>query len=218
MLADASNFVQPVDNTFIFIVVICVFFLVLITALMITFVIKYNSKRNKKARNIEGSLVLEITWTVIPAILVVFMFYYGWVGYKQMNDSPKDDMVVNVYAQMWSWSYKYQDGIQTDTLFCEVNKPVKVLLNSKDVDHSFYVPAFRIKKDVIPGRINTAWFLPTRVGNYDVLCAEYCGLRHSYMYSTVVVLTGEQYKAWHNKQVINAGTAADTLSKNKSSL
>jgi len=218
MLADASNFVQPVDNTFIFIVAICIFFLVLITVLMITFVIKYNSKRNKKAKNIEGNIALEITWTVIPTILVMFMFYFGWVGYKQMNDIPKDARVVNVYAQMWSWSYKYDDGIQTDTLFCEVNKPVKVNLYSKDVDHSFYVPAFRIKKDVIPGRVNTAWFLPTRIGNYDVLCAEYCGLRHSYMYSTVVVLSRDQYDAWHNSQPQITGQAVDTTLVNKGSL
>jgi cytochrome c oxidase subunit II len=218
MLADASNFVQPVDNTFIFIVVICVFFLVLITALMITFVIKYSSKKNKKAVNIEGSMPLEITWTLIPMILVVFMFYYGWIGYKQMNDVPKDAMVVDVYAQMWSWSYKYPGGIQTDTLFCPVNKPVKVLLYSKDVDHSFYVPAFRIKKDVIPTRTNSAWFLPTRVGNYDVLCAEYCGLRHSYMYSTVAVLTQGDYNNWLEKKKQNVSQSADTLSSNKKNL
>ncbi|MCL5028802.1 MAG: cytochrome c oxidase subunit II [Bacteroidetes bacterium] len=196
MFADASNFVLPVDNTFIFIVIICVFFLVLITGMMITFVIKYNSKKNKKAKNIHGSVPLEITWTVIPTILVMVMFYFGWTGYKSMTDAPKDSMAVDVYAQMWSWSYKYANGVESDTLFVPLNKPVKVLLHSRDVDHSFYVPAFRIKKDVIPNRTNTEWFLPTRVGSYDVLCAEYCGLRHSYMYSTVVVLPEDQYNKW----------------------
>ena len=212
MLADASNFVQPVDNTFIFIVVICVFFLVLITALMVTFVIKYNSKKNQKAKNIEGNIPLEITWTVIPTVLVVFMFYFGWTGYRQMNDVPKGAMEVNVYAQMWTWSYKYPDGFLTDTLFCPVNKPVKVFLYSKDVDHSFYVPAFRVKKDVIPNRVNTAWFLPTRVGSYDVLCAEYCGLRHSYMYSAVVVLPQEQFDIWLAKQKLKGSQSADSTS------
>ena len=214
MLADASNFVQPVDNTFIFIVAVCVFFLVLITTLLITFVIKYNSNKNKRAKNIEGNIPLEITWTVIPLLLVMVMFYLGWTGYKQMTDIPKDAMAIDVYAQMWSWSYKYPDGFMTDTLFCPVNKPVKVLLHSKDVDHSFYVPAFRVKKDVIPGRVNTAWFLPTRVGNYDVFCAEYCGLRHSYMYSKVVVLPQDQYDSWLSRQKNKATQPADTSSTN----
>ena len=119
---------------------------------------------------------------------------------------------------MWSWSYKYPDGFMTDTLFCPVNKPVKVLLHSKDVDHSFYVPAFRVKKDVIPGRINTAWFLPTRVGSYDVFCAEYCGLRHSYMYSAVVVLTQDQYDSWLIRQKSKASQPADTSSTNNKKL
>jgi cytochrome c oxidase subunit 2 len=218
MLADASNFVQPVDNTFIFIVVVCVFFLLLITTIMITFVIKYNSKKNKKAKNIEGSIPLEITWTVIPTLLVLVMFYFGWTGYRQMTDVPKNAIVINVYAQMWSWSYKYPDGFQTDTLFCPLNKPLKVLLYSKDVDHSFFVPAFRIKKDVITGRVNTAWFLPTRVGSYDVFCAEYCGLRHSYMYSTVVVLPEEQYNNWLAKKKQNINQVTNTSSINKKNL
>ena len=214
MLADASNFVQQVDNTFIFIVAVCVFFLVLITTLLITFVIKYNSKKNKKAKNIEGNVPLEITWTVIPLLLVMLMFYLGWTGYKQMTDIPKDAMPVDVYAQMWSWSYKYPGGFMADTLFCPVNKPVKVLLHSKDVDHSFYVPAFRVKKDVIPGRVNTAWFLPTRIGSYDVFCAEYCGLRHSYMYSKVVVLPQDQYDSWLARQKNKSSQPADTSSTN----
>jgi cytochrome c oxidase subunit 2 len=218
MLADASNFVQPVDNTFIFIIVVCVFFLLLITTLMITFVIKYNSKKNKKAKNIEGSIPLEITWTVIPLILVVIMFYFGWTGYKQMNDIPKNSMVVDVYAQMWSWSFKYPDGFQTDTLYCALNKPVKLQLHSKDVDHSFYVPAFRIKKDIIPGRINTTWFLPTRVGSYEVYCAEYCGLMHSYMLSTVVVLPEEQFNNWLMKKKHSVNQATDSSSTDKTNL
>ena len=207
MFADASNFVQSVDSTFIFIVAVCVFFLVLITVMMITFVIKYNSKRNKKAQNIHGSIPLEITWTLIPTILVMFMFWLGWTGYKQMVDVPKDAMVVDVYAQMWNWSYKYSNGVESDTLFVPINKPVKVLLHSRDVDHSFYVPAFRIKRDVIPNRVNDAWFQATRLGSYDVLCAEYCGLRHSYMYSTVVVLPLDDYNNWMKQKQSNAADA-----------
>jgi cytochrome c oxidase subunit 2 len=200
MIAAASNFVQSVDNTFIFIVAVCVFFLVLITGLMLFFAYKYNSKRNKKAVNIHGSIPLEITWTVVPTILVLIMFWLGWTGYKQMTDAPKDSMVVDVYAQMWSWSYKYPNGVETDTLYVPLDKPIKVRLHSRDVDHSFYVPAFRVKKDVIPNRTNTAWFQPTQLGTYDVFCAEYCGLRHSYMYSAVVVMPEDSFVTWYKKQ------------------
>lgn len=219
ILADASNFVQSVDSVFVFIVAVCVFFLVLITLLMITFVIKYNSKRNKKAVNIHGSVPLEITWTVVPTLLVMVMFWMGWVGYKQMSEAPKDSMIVDVYAQMWAWSYSYSNGVKSDTLFVPLNKPVKVLLHSRDVDHSFYVPAFRIKKDVLPNRTNDAWFLPTRAGSYEVLCAEYCGLRHSYMYSTVVVLPDREYSAWMKEQIKtqsrqDAGIDTSSASKN----
>lgn len=213
MLADASNFVQPVDNTFIIIVSICTFFLLLITALMVTFVIKYNSKRNKKAKNIRGSMPLEITWTVVPVLIVLYMFYLGWTGYSEEVHAPKNAMVVNVYGQMWRWSYKYANGVEADTLYVPLNQPVKLLLHSRDVDHSFYIPAFRIKKDVIPGRTNWQWFIPTRTGTFQVFCALYCGLDHSYMYSAVVVLPKDQYEKWMAKQLANdSDTAADTTS------
>lgn len=213
MFADASNFVGQVDSTFIFIVAICVFFLILITAMMITFVIKYNIKKNKKAVNIHGSVLLEITWTVVPTLLVLVMFWMGWTGYKSMTEAPKNAMVIDVFAQMWNWSYKYSNGVETDTLFVPLNEPVKVILHSRDVDHSFYVPAFRIKKDVIPGRTNTEWFLPTKVGSYDVFCAEYCGLRHSYMYSTIVVLPEKQYNDWMSIQMKRQNILAYNFSK-----
>ncbi len=215
MIADASNFVQSVDSTFIFIVSVCVFFLVLITVLMITFVIKYNRKRNKKAVNIHGSVPLEITWTVVPTLLVLVMFWLGWTGYLQMVDAPKNSMIVDVYAQMWRWSYKYANGVETDTLYVPLDQPVKVMLHSRDVDHSFYVPAFKMKKDVIPGRVNTAWFNPERLGTYEVMCAEYCGLRHSYMYSAVVVMPKEKYKTWMAEQVQKHSSDTDSTKSTK---
>jgi len=215
MFADASSFVQSVDSTFIFIVSVCVFFLALITTMMIIFVIKYNRKRNKKAVNIHGSVPLEITWTVIPTILVIIMFYFGWEGYELMTNAPANSMVIKVTAQMWSWKFEYPNGVKTDTLYVPVNKPVKVLLHSQDVDHSFYVPAFKFKKDVIPSRTNTAWFLPEKLGTFDVFCAEYCGLRHSYMYSAVVVMPQADFKKWldaqEEKQKDNDTTSAANL-------
>lgn len=201
MIAEASNFVHSVNGTFFFIVAVCVFFLVLITGLMLFFVFKYNAKKNKKAKNIHGNMPLEVLWTVVPTILVLIMFWLGWTGYKAMRDAPKDSMVVDVYAQMWNWSFKYPNGVTTDTLYVPLDKPIKVMLHSRDVDHSFYVPAFRVKEDVIPSRHNSAWFKPERIGTFDVFCAEYCGLRHSYMYSAVVVMKPDKFNSWMQKQV-----------------
>ncbi len=196
MIAEASNFVGSVDTAFIFIVAICVFFLVLITGLMITFVIKYSRKRNPIATNIHGSVPLEVTWTLIPTILVLIMFWFGWTGYKQMTDVPKDAMVVDVTGQMWKWSFKYENGVETDTLFVPLNKPVRLNLHSKDVNHSFYVPAFKVKKDVIPNRNNHMWFKPEEIGSFNVFCAEYCGLRHSYMLTKVIVMPKNDFDIW----------------------
>jgi cytochrome c oxidase subunit II len=222
MIADASNFVGIVDQAFFIIVAICVFFLVLITTLMIVFVVKYSRKKNPKATNIHGSTALEITWTLIPTLIVLVMFWLGWTGYIQMATPPKDTMVVDVYAQMWKWSFKYANGKEADSLYLPLNKPVLFNLHSKDVDHSFYIPDFKIKKDVIPNRTNQVWFKPERTGVYDIFCAEYCGVRHSYMYSKVIVMPMNDFLSWANKgvqvsdpkEVLTGGTRKVTGGKN----
>lgn len=196
MIIAQSEFVKSVDFAFFFIIAVSVFFLVLITGLMIYFVIKYSRKKNPKATNIHGNVPLEILWTVVPTILVLFMFYFGWIGYEQMSKIPDDSMVVTVTAQMWKWTFKYENGKTADTLFVPVNKPVKVVLNSLDVNHSFYIPAFRIKKDVLPGKENKSWFEATETGSYPIFCAEYCGLNHSYMKTEVVVLSENNFNNW----------------------
>ena len=164
MFDDVSNFVNSVDGTFLFTLIVSVFFLVLITFLMIFFVIKYNRKRNPKGTNIHGNMGLEIAWTGIPTILVLIMFWYGWQGYMEMVNVPEDAMPVKVTAQMWNWSFQYEDGKTTDTLYVPVNKPIKLILNSNDVNHSFFIPAFRVKKDVFPNRERVTWFIAEETG------------------------------------------------------
>lgn len=200
MFSGASNFVSSTDTTFFFIVAVSVFFLVVITVSMIYFVIRYSRKRNPRAKNIHGNIPLEITWTVIPTILVLIMFWMGWAGYKQLANAPADAMNVDVTAQMWKWTFTYPNGITSDTLYVPVNKPVKVLLHSRDVNHSFFVPAFRVKKDVIPNRNNSAWFMADKEGTFDIFCAEYCGLNHSHMLSKVVVMPQNSFTEWLNKK------------------
>ena len=208
-MSGASNFVESVDTAFWVVTVISVFFLVLITFLMVFFVVKYNKKRNPKATNIHGNVPLEVAWTVIPTLLVLVMFWYGWVAYKQMADAPEDSMIVDVTAQMWKWSFKYQNGVQADTLYVPLKKDVKLNLHSLDVNHAFFVPAFRLKKDVIPNRNNHAWFNAEEPGSYTITCAEYCGLNHSNMYSEVVVLPEDEFNSW-----LSSHAKTDSLNQN----
>jgi cytochrome c oxidase subunit 2 len=207
---EASSFVNETNTTFLIVVSICVFFLLLITVLMVVFVIKYNRKRNKRAVNIHGSTLLEITWTVIPTLIVLVMFWLGWVGYKDLSTPPKGSMVVDITAQMWKWSFKYANGVQADSLYVPLNRNVEVRLHSIDVDHSFYVPAFRMKKDCIPSRTNIGWFRAEKLGTYQVFCAEYCGLNHSYMYSKVIVLTEDDFNKWLAEKAKGSGGATKT--------
>jgi len=200
MFDGASNFAHSVDSVFLFTLIVSVFFLVLITLLMIFFVIKYSRKRNPKATNIEGHVGLEILWTAIPTVLVLIMFWYGWIGYKEMEDIPDDALTVDVTAMMWNWKFKYDNGRETDSLYVPVNTPVVLNLRSSDVNHAFYIPAFRIKKDVYPGQDRKIWFEAINEGAYDIACAEYCGLQHSYMYSKIFVLSENDFNKWMNQE------------------
>lgn len=195
-MSGASNFVQGVDTAFIVILGFSVFFLVAITFTMIYFVIRYRRKKHPKAEQIKGNNTLEIIWTVIPTILVLVMFYFGWTGYRPMRNVPSDAIPLKAIGQMWQWSFEYPNGKKSPELYVPINKPVKLSLISRDVIHSLYIPAFRIKEDVVPGGHNYMWFKAQELGDYDIFCAEYCGDRHSYMLSKVHVLPEADYNDW----------------------
>ncbi len=213
MIPKASSYASTVDFVFFYIVGISVVFLVAITFLMVYFIFKYRRSKNIPPANIEGHTLLEVTWTVIPTILVLSMFYYGWYGFKEMWRVPKDAAVVKVTARMWSWLFEYENGKQSDVLKLPVNKPVKLELESLDVLHSFYVAAFRVKEDVVPGMNNYISFTPTMVGTYDAQCAEYCGMRHSYMMANVEVMPEGKFQEWYvgNGLVAKADVGAELL-------
>jgi cytochrome c oxidase subunit II len=208
MFSGASNFVNSVDKTTMFIFLVAMFFLVGITITMLYFVYRYNKKRSPKSEFIEGNVSLEIIWTVIPVILVFIMFSYGWNGWKNMKNPPKDAFKIESTARMWSWSFKYPNGKITDTLFVPLNKAVNINLVSTDVIHSMYIPAFRIKQDIVPGNTNFLWFIAEKQGTYNLFCAEYCGLRHAYMTSSVVVMPQPEFDKWYKdtSQVVAVST------------
>ena len=195
--SEASNFVSSFNTSFYLIAGISLLFLAGLTVLMLYFVFRYNSKKNKTATQIEGNNLLEIAWTVIPIILSLVMFYYGWAGWKPMNKAPKDAINITSVARMWSFLFQYENGKESPELIIPVNVPVKINLVSLDVIHSLFIPEFRIKSDMIPGREKSMWFVPETEGEYNLFCAEYCGLRHSFMNTKVKVLSNDKFNAWY---------------------
>jgi cytochrome c oxidase subunit 2 len=186
-----------VDNVFLYILAICIFLLALITFFMVYFVIRYRREKHPQSADIEGSTWLEIAWTVIPTLIVLTMFYYGLTGFEFLKKVPEGAMVVKVIARQWSWLFQYENGMEDGELRVPVGKPVKLLLTSKDVIHGFYMPAFRIKQDVVPGMTNYLWFQPTQTGTFDIMCSQYCGLEHSHMLTKIVVLPEEEFTRWY---------------------
>ena len=193
----ASTAAEKVDGVFLFIFTLAVVFLAFITFLMLYFVVRYNHKRHPKGEDIEGNTALEIVWTVVPALLFLLMFYFGWTNYEYMRGVPRDAMVIDVTARQWAWSFTYPNGKRTTELVLALNKPVKANLRSLDVIHGFYIPAFRIKEDVVPGKANYTWFIPTRLGIFDLECTVICGINHANMLAKVNVVSVSQFEAWY---------------------
>lgn len=197
MYSNTASFVSDVDQAFLFIVGVSVALLVLITVLMVVFVVKYHKRRHPRPEKVKDNLLLEIAWTVIPTLLVLAMFYYGLSAFRIMRTVPKDAFTVKVVGQMWQWRFEYPNGKQSEYLHVPYGKPVKLLLSSSDVIHSFYVPAFRVKQDAVPGMETYLWFEPTALGEFDAFCAEYCGLQHSSMITKVIVKPREEFDQWY---------------------
>jgi cytochrome c oxidase subunit 2 len=199
----ASSAAAGVDAVFLFIFALCLAFLIFITSTIVFFVIKYNRKRHPRGEDIEGNFWLELTWTVVPLILFMAMFYYGWTNFNYMRQVPRDAMIISVTARQWVWSFSYPNGKRTSELIVALDKPVRVDLHSLDVIHGFYVPAFRIKEDAVPGKDNYTWFTPTQLGAFDIQCTVNCGLGHADMLSKVIVVPVTEFEAWYFSDAVS---------------
>ena len=197
MFQSASPFSDYIDSTFLAIVGISSLVLLGLLIAMVYFLFRYRRSKNPHLTNIEGNIPLEITWTVIPLVLFMGMFWMGWEGYRKISMIPEGAVPIKATARMWQWTFEYPNGVIMDTLYVPAYTPVKITLRSLDVNHSLYIPAFRIKKDVIPNKENLMWFKTSKIASYDVACAEYCGLRHSYMYTKVVSQDSAEFEAWY---------------------
>lgn len=203
----ASTFAGMVDWAFNLYLWISVFFFVLVVALIALFLVRYRRRRDDQMATgqMTHNTLLETSWTIVPLIIVMGLFFVGMRGWWHMRIAPSDAMVVEVTGMKWSWSFKYPQGFTNDTLVVPVGQPVRLRVTSTDVIHGFYIPAFRTKADVVPGRWHSLWFEATKTGVFPVQCTQYCGTSHSYMLSAVKVVEREEYEAWAKEAVAAAG-------------
>lgn len=207
MLKNLSNFLLPpakstiapeIDRLFNFINIVGLILLIIIVVTILYMVIKYHRRSDDDVTSlVDHNTILEVTWTIIPLVLILIVFAWGFRDYVKLYNPPDDSYEVNVTGQQWLWQFHYKNGkTSSKELHVPVNKPIKLLLKSKDVIHSFFVPDFRIKHDVLPDRYSVVWFQATDTGRFDIFCTQYCGLGHSNMLGKVVVQTQQNFDKW----------------------
>lgn len=193
----ASTLAGDVDALYIFLVMISAAMCALIYTLVLIFAARFRARPGEHAEQIEGSTPLEIVWSVIPMGVFIVIFGWGaWIFFQERTP-PRGATEVYVVAKQWMWKLQHEEGPrEINELHVPTGRAVKLIMTSQDVIHSFYVPAFRIKQDVLPGRYTVMWFNPTKPGTYHLFCAEYCGTQHSGMIGSIVVMDPGQYQAW----------------------
>jgi cytochrome c oxidase subunit 2 len=210
----ASTTAGSVDALYIFLVALGAFVSVSIFVMILIFATRFRRRKGINAEQIEGSTPLELTWSVIPLCIFMVIFVWGAVIYFNERTPPRGATEIYVVAKQWMWKLQHEEGPrEINELHVPVGRDVKMIMTSQDVIHSFYVPAFRIKQDVLPGRYTTAWFHATKAGTYHLFCAEYCGTMHSGMIGQVVVMEPAQYEAW-----MGGGGAMGSLASNGESI
>ncbi|HZS44381.1 MAG TPA: cytochrome c oxidase subunit II [Blastocatellia bacterium] len=208
MPQQASSYAEKVDNLFLFLVGLTIFFTVSIALCEIFFAIKYRRRhKNEVPKPIEGSMKLELLWTIIPFCIAMGIFVWGTSVYFSLYHVPDQTMDIYVTGKQWMWRFQHPEGQrEINELHVPVGRRVKLTMATEDVIHAFFVPDFRIKSDVPPGRYTTAWFEATKPGRYRLFCAEYCGTNHSRMIGWIDVMDPADYEAW-----LSGGAAEGSL-------
>jgi cytochrome c oxidase subunit 2 len=205
----ASTLAPRVDALYLFLIVVSVFFAGLIFILIFYFAVKYRRRSDAdQPRAIEGSVPLEIVWTVVPFALTLVMFGWGAWLFAEIHTPPRDALEINVVGKQWMWKIQHPNGQQEiNELHVPVGQAVKLLMTSEDVIHDFFVPAFRVKSDVLPGRYTQIWFHATKPGEYRFFCSQYCGTQHSGMIGLVIVLEIPDFQKWLSGGATGVSTA-----------
>ena len=203
----ASSFAGHVDALYGFLIVVTAFFSLLIGTLVVFFAIRYRRRSPEQvAVDVHESMVLEVVWTVIPIVLTLVIFFWGASVYFRIVRPPANTLDIYVTGKQWMWKLQHTDGHrEMNELHVPIGQPVRLVMASEDVIHSFYVPAFRFKRDVVPGRLSIAWFEATRAGRYHLFCAQYCGTHHSGMIGWIYAMPPADYQAW-----LSGGAASET--------
>jgi len=193
----ASTVAREVDASWNLVFWISVFFFALVTFLLFFFLIRFRSRAGHKVQaSASHNTPLEVLWSVIPTLIVIVLFWSGYRGYLNMMTPPQNAYEILVNGQKWNWLFTYPNGYVDGELHVPVDTPVRLVMTSEDVVHSFFIPDFRIKRDVIPGRYTKLWFSAVKTGKHDIFCAEYCGTSHSTMMSTVHVHERGEFESW----------------------
>jgi len=194
---EGSAYAREVDNLYIFLVLLSAFFFLLVAGLIGWSVLRYRRRAGVITPNITDHMGLELTWSIVPLLIVMGIFFWGVRGYLNASVAPGNALEITVTAKKWVWNFKYPDGTRTvNEVHLPVGKPVRFVMGSEDVIHSFFVPDMRVKQDVVPGRYTDLWFSPQVEGLHRVACAEYCGKGHSDMAAKIYVDSPEKYKHW----------------------
>jgi cytochrome c oxidase subunit II len=207
---EASKIAPQADALFFFLVLISLIGLTVVVLLLISFSILYSKKRHPVAVQIEGSTLLEATWTIIPLGLFLIVFVWGSLIYFRIYTPPANAMNIYVVGKQWMWKAEHPGGQhEIDALHIPMGRPIQLTLISQDVFHSFSIPAFRVKREAIPGRYTSVWFEATQTGTFHLFCTQYCGTNHSAMIGDIVVLTPDDYQKW-----LNGSTSGMSLAQN----
>jgi cytochrome c oxidase subunit II len=194
----ASSVATEMDLLYLFVAAVSAFFVVLVAALVLFFAVKYRRRHpDEVGADIHGSLVLELTWTFIPFVLAMIMFFWGADLFFRLARPPVDSMEIFAVGKQWMWKVQHPTGVrEINELHVPTGRNVRLTLGSEDVIHDFSIPAFRVKMDAVPGKLTTMWFKAEVPGTYHLFCAEYCGTKHSGMIGQVIVMTPQDYEAW----------------------
>ncbi len=207
---EASKIAPQMDALYFFIVLVSLVGLTIVILLVLGFSILYSKKRHPVAVQIEGSTLLEATWTIIPLGLFLVMFVWGALIYFRVYTPPANAMNIYVVGKQWMWKAEHPGGQhEINALHIPINQPIQLTLISQDVFHSFSIPAFRVKREAIPGRYNSVWFEATTPGTYHLFCTQYCGTEHSHMIGEVYAMTPEDYRKW-----LASSTSGASLAQN----